>query len=111
MIRSVSDIDSSLVRTECWINLYRAGEYISPHRDVAGSIQLLIALVSADSECGGIFIANIHGRKLEFLLAPGDGMLFEATTVEHYTTPLSPSQSNPEPRRMNAVMRFYFAMA
>lgn len=109
MIRAVSGIAFPLVRTESWINLYRAGEYISPHRDAAGTIQLLLSLVSPDSECGGIFSASIQGCNREFVLRPGDALLFEATSVEHYTTPLIPSASNPEPMRMNAVMRFYFA--
>jgi hypothetical protein len=109
IVRTVSGITLPLVRTESWTNLYRTGEYISRHRDAAGSIQLLLALISPEIDCGGAFVARIQGCLREFILEPGDAVLFEATAVEHFTTPLRPSESTPDPTRVNAVMRLYFA--
>jgi hypothetical protein len=45
----------------------------------------------------------------EISLEPGDAILFDATSVEHYTSPLVASSPSAQPMRVTAVMRFYFA--
>jgi hypothetical protein len=109
-VRNIASISSPLLRTESWTNLYRAGEYISPHKDAAGTVQLLLNLESPPpDECGGTFNALIRGAPTEFYLEPGDAILFEATSVEHSTSPLRTSSRYPNPLRMTGVIRFYFA--
>jgi hypothetical protein len=109
MVRTIACFTAPLAATECWTNLYQAGEHITPHRDAAGSVQLLLSLVSPARECGGSFVASVQARPCEVILGPVDAVLFEATSVEHYTTPLRASPLSPAPLRMTAVMRFYFA--
>jgi hypothetical protein len=109
MVRTISAAASTLVTSQCWTNIYRAGEYISRHRDAGGSVQLMLCLASPPPECGGVFMASIQGMLREIHLDPGDAVLFQATAVEHQTTPLLPSPACPDPLRITAVMRYFFA--
>jgi hypothetical protein len=38
---------------------------------------------------------------------PGDGVVFDATAVDHWTTPLTATERVPEPERLAAVGRYY----
>ncbi len=71
----------------CWVNRYRVGEYIPRHTDASGT-------------------ATDTGE-LGYVLTPGDAVLFHPTAVEHWTTPLIPSPTEPEPVRVVAVGRYY----
>jgi hypothetical protein len=92
----------------CWTSIYQAGEYINPHKDGSGDVQLLVCLRATERANGGTLVLEHAGRRTELQLAPGDGVLFKATEVLHYTTPLLPLPSVPEPQRMVAVGRYYF---
>jgi hypothetical protein len=108
LVRAISATSSTLVTTQCWTNIYRAGEFISPHRDAGGTMQLMLSLASPPPECGGVFVASLHGTPREIPLGPGDAVLFQATAIEHQTTPLLPSPACPHPLRITAVMRYFF---
>lgn len=87
----------------CWASSYRVGEFINSHRDGEGRIQLLICLQAPqDRENGGALI--VDGR--EIVLAPGDGMAFQATGLDHHTTPLVATESNKHPQRAVLVARY-----
>jgi hypothetical protein len=89
--------------TDCWTSCYQRGEYIEPHTDGRGTTQLLICLqTTAGPECGGeLVVANQR-----YFLKTGDAIGFEATTLEHSTTPLQPTPQEPNPRRVVLVGRY-----
>ncbi|KAF0847067.1 hypothetical protein [Nocardia caishijiensis] len=90
----------------CWTSCYSVGEYINPHRDRGGTAQLLLCLKSPlTSSQGGSLI--LEGAEL--FLSPGDAVLFEATRLEHHTTPLVASEVDPAPTRTVLVARYYSA--
>lgn len=87
-----------------WTSAYGAGEYINPHRDSSGSIQLLVCLQApSDPVQGGELI--VDGTRM--FLRPGDAIAFEATTLEHHTTPLIATVDEPDPRRVVLVGRYF----
>jgi len=90
----------------CWTSGYSAGEFINPHKDVAGTIQLLICLQAPPNAAHGGELV-VGGQRL--FLAPGDAIAFEATTLEHYTTPLVASEQEPNPHRVVLVGRYYMS--
>jgi hypothetical protein len=93
---------------KCWVNRYRTGEWIAPHRDAAGTVQLLICLrAPADEMCGGILHLALPAGPLACPLGPGDAVLWEATTIEHWITRLVATNSDPEPERVVLVGRYY----
>src|SRR6267378_8092743 len=73
-------------QTECWISRYRTGEYIGVHRDCAGIIQLLLCLRAPNSGNGGDLVLRLKQGDRSFSLKDGDGLLFRAAEIEHYTT-------------------------
>ncbi|MGM7643448.1 hypothetical protein ACSVDM_00995 [Nocardia sp. JW2] len=88
----------------CWMSHYGVGEYIGPHRDRYGRVQLLVCLKTTNSiELGGSLV--LAGTEL--FLAPGDAVIFEATELEHHTTPLLGSTDDPSPTRSVLVGRYY----
>jgi hypothetical protein len=92
----------------CWTSVYGPGEYINAHRDRAGDIQLLICLQAPpDAGCGGSLQLRSPTGELSLFLVPGDAILFEASSVEHETTPLLPTEQEPHPTRTVAVGRYF----
>ena len=95
-------------RVRCWANRYREGEHIAPHRDANGSVQLLICLKAPTSEAsGGILHVRTPLGVRSYPLAPGDGVLWEATTIEHWTTPLVATSEDLSPERLVLVGRYF----
>lgn len=93
----------------CWTLVYGPGEYINAHRDRAGQSQLLICLRSpSDAKCGGSLLLNAPTGSQQVFLTQGDAILFEASGVEHATTPLLSSEQDPYPQRVIAVGRYFF---
>ncbi|WP_157552905.1 hypothetical protein [Nocardia uniformis] len=88
----------------CWTSHYGAGEYINPHRDRYGTVQLLVCLKSVRTQYqgGSLVIAGT-----ELFLSAGDAVVFEATRIEHHTTPLFASAEDPSPSRIVLVGRYY----
>lgn len=92
----------------CWIARYGEGEYIDAHRDGAGTIQLIVCLLASREENGGLLVLKSNDGEQRFFLRAGDAMLFEATTIEHRTTPLIRFKEYDNPTRVVAVARYYF---
>jgi hypothetical protein len=91
-----------------WVSLYHAGEFIVPHRDSDGLLQVLACLESpSDVSSGGILV--LAGR--DVFLRPGDAVIFAATDVEHYTTPLRRTVVDPDPVRTVLVGRYFARVA
>jgi len=100
--------DACYPQINCWISRYKVGEYINSHRDNAGTIQVILCLVGTDQKNGGLLALNPREEDVFFALKPGDAIAFEATTMEHFTTPLIPSKDCPYPVRAVAVSRYSF---
>lgn len=97
-------------RVSCWTSIYRAGERIAPHRDRSGDVQFLVVLARPPAECGGVLhIVDRDGQERVLDLSPGDGLVFFARGLTHFTEPLVETASCPEPTRVVAVGRYFFA--
>jgi hypothetical protein len=93
-------------RISCWTSCYAVGEFINTHRDAAGTIHVLVCLQSPPStDNGGVLI--VEGN--DIWLLPGDAVAFEATKLEHSTTPLVASAKEPDPRRVVLVGRYFLS--
>ncbi|QSM02053.1 RNA demethylase [Mycobacterium phage prophi68-1] len=102
----VSNIDPKHV--DCWANRYRVGERIAPHRDSSGSVQFIVCLKAPiDLTSGGILHLKVADALFPCPLTPGDALLWEATSIEHWTTPLVATQHEPTPERITLVGRYY----
>jgi hypothetical protein len=88
----------------CWTSGYGAGEYINPHRDRHGTVQVLVCLKTVRSQHQGGSLV-IEGT--EVFLSAGDAVIFEATRLEHHTTPLITTADEPTPTRVVLVGRYY----
>lgn len=91
----------------CWTSVYRVGQYINAHKDRSGDLQIIICLQAPAEENGGYLCADLSdgGRKL--LLTPGDAVIFKASAIQHYTTPLVATEQEASPKRVVAVGRYY----
>jgi hypothetical protein len=87
----------------CWTSCYSVGEFINSHRDGDGRIQLLVCLQAPRNRANGGLL-TVDGR--EILLAPGDGVAFQATALDHCTTPLVASENEIHPERVVLVARY-----
>lgn len=87
-----------------WASIYGVGEYINSHRDSSGSIQLLVCLQTPPGPINGGELI-VDGARM--FLRPGDATAFEATTLEHHTTPLMATVEEPSPRRVVLVGRYF----
>lgn len=100
---------SRLKLCQCWSLVYRPGEYIDPHTDKGGSIQILVCLQAPlnDTYGGSLLLQSLEPDKEEtsIFLAQGDAIVFEATTLVHHTTPIA--RTEPEQKRVVAVGRYY----
>ncbi|HEY7415034.1 MAG TPA: hypothetical protein VH593_07565 [Ktedonobacteraceae bacterium] len=92
----------------CWTSVYEVGQYINPHTDIDGDIQVTICLQSPGQENGGRLCVELPGSTQELLLAPGDAVVFKASAIRHYTTPLAATERDALPRRVVAVGRYFF---
>jgi hypothetical protein len=97
----------NFARLTSWISSYRVGEYINPHRDRSGSIQVIVGLSALPEECGGTLILHPNENPATYFLGSGDCLIFEATSVEHCTSPILATPNYPEPRRIVAVARYF----
>jgi hypothetical protein len=97
-------LKSTLEHLIVWTAGYHEREYINPHCDNSGTAQLLVCLDAPDSpENGGQLVVG----ESALFLQPGDALIFEATTLEHYTTPLVATKENPNPTRTVIVGRYF----
>lgn len=102
---------ATLRQIQLWGQIYQVGQYIPWHRDVSGTIQLLLCLESAPDGCGGQFLMHNKGVETSLSLTAGDGLLFRATDISHSTTQIMSTPAHPSPRRVVAVARFFYSAA
>jgi hypothetical protein len=75
---------TGLDELQVWTSIYAPGEFIGPHTDKSGTIQLLVCLATTPGpDQGGV----LHIAGQEIFLSPGDAILFEAVSQEHFITP------------------------
>jgi len=80
------------VQTQVWINRYQPGDWIPPHADRSGDVQLLVCLEAPPAgERGGI----LHVEDQPYPLATGDMVLFRASGLEHRMTQIEGDQRGP----------------
>ena len=92
----------------CWTSVYRSGEYINAHRDRSGTIQAIVCLhAPPDETYGGMLILSLKEKEQHIFLQPGDAVVFDATTIQHCTTPIRDMKDQPPPKRVVAVGRYY----
>jgi hypothetical protein len=71
-----------------WAHIYRMGEFIPRHRDGTGFCQLVTGVeLNADANSALLHI-EVKGKIFKYQLDPGDAVLFKATDLYHWTTPL-----------------------
>jgi len=93
----------------CWVSVYRQGEFISPHRDRVGDIQIILSIKAAHNASGGnLHIRTLTGDLVVLRLQPGDMVIFKAHELEHFTTPLDGTGDYKNPIRAIAVGRYFF---
>jgi hypothetical protein len=93
----------------CWTSEYALGEYINPHLDGAGDVQIVLSLRAPSPANGGFLHVCYQEHTDQFHLSVGDAMLFRATAVQHWTTPLAATAEDPNPERIVVVARYFFA--
>jgi hypothetical protein len=102
---------ASIAKTKrlCWATACGKGQEVGPHRDSTGLIHLAIGLQSTDGPKYGGELAVVMEDKAEerVFLEPGDAVWFDAKRLLHYTTPLIPSERNPDPVRVVILGRYY----
>jgi len=94
------NISSPLRHFTGWISRYRQNEYIGPHQDRAGTLQIVLALDGTGGDNGGTLNLLIDGETIALRLNPGDALFFKATSITHYTTPLIATARCPDPVRV-----------
>ena len=92
----------------CWTSIYQTNEYINPHKDTSGDLQILLCLQNDGFAENGLFCFRINDQEHKIFLHPGDLIYFKATDIEHYTTPLISTTENNFPIRIVAVARQFF---
>jgi hypothetical protein len=94
----------------CWVSRYGLGEYISPHTDTGGTLQVLLMLRGVDAEQGGVLTLVTDSGNVAVDLRDGDALYFRATSITHFTTPLTWTAQCPTPTRVVAVGRYFSAI-
>jgi len=111
LVRSLlfSAVADGPVQLGCWTSTYTEGEYINPHMDGTGTIQVVLCLETSGARTGGLLGLRTHKDSSRLVaLRPGDAAIFDATRVEHFTTPVASSRACNAPRRIVAVARYSF---
>jgi len=105
--------DERVRHLTCWTSVYRVGEFINPHTDAIGDIQVLLCLKAppAEANAGHLILRADTSQQVSLALRPGDAVVFDATSIRHCTTPLTRSPENPEPLRVVAVGRYFTTIA
>src|SRR2546423_6884667 len=94
----------------CWVSRYQLGEYISPHTDASGTLQVLLMLRGVDAAQGGVLTLVTDSGNVAVDLRDGDALCFRATSITHFTTPLTWTAQCPTPTRVVAVGRYFSAI-
>lgn len=115
LIAFLMDLDPSQFRQlqnmTSWVSRYGVGEYINSHVDRAGSIQMVLGLMNSGDKTGGVLSVSYKDYSDSILLSPGDALIFEATTVRHFTSRIAQTHEQLRPERVTAVARYFFQQA
>jgi hypothetical protein len=84
-----------------WVNKFRQGEWIAPHRDAAGDVHCIVPIVvPAMSQGGQLWIAS----PFQFVPAvAGDAVVFSAAAHTHGTSAVSAASA----QRVTLNMRYW----
>lgn len=88
-----------------WYMDYREGEFVEKHSDHHWTLVLVICLRGVAKANGGTLHLCTDEQEYQIHLKEGMAVAFSGTTP-HYTTPLVPSLSNPEPIRTCLAVSF-----
>lgn len=94
------------VKTTLWASCYQLGEFIEPHRDRGGDVQIIFCLKSTSVDEGGALCLQLESGIETYQLRAGDAILFCATETEHWTTPLIQTKKTP-PSRVTIACRYW----
>lgn len=99
-----------LLALKAWCNFYAPGEFINPHRDVIGDWQVLVCLKTPPQASGGqLHLITGDNITREMIMQPGDVLLFKATQLTHFTSPvLGNTSSNLANQRITLVGRYFY---
>lgn len=98
---------SNVANLVCWTSVYGVGQYINAHKDISGDLQIIVCLQAPAEENGGSLCVSLSDGERKLLLAPGDAVIFKASAIQHYTTPLVATEQEASPKRVVAVGRYY----
>jgi hypothetical protein len=101
-------VRSDIKALTIWTSEYRTAEYINPHCDGIGDLQLLFCVQGCASANGGALHVRYKEHASVFQLTTGDAIVFKATEVKHWTTPLVGTAEVPAPERIVLAVRFFF---
>lgn len=94
-----------------WISRYKDGEFIEPHRDAGGHIQLLVCFAANPAQGGKFYLVANDGEPHGLDLLPGDAVVYRATQVTHWTQPFNTTGSQATPERAILDARYYQQVA
>lgn len=107
LIKKLIDREDDPIDIVCWTSVYRRNEYINRHKDVAGDVQILVGLENLGTGNEGLLHLEKGSFKEKIFLGPGDMIVFNASDVYHYTSPIREGQT--EVKRIITVGRYFFA--
>jgi hypothetical protein len=97
----------SVASLSCWTSVYGIGQYINAHKDRSGDLQIIVCLQASFEENGGQLCVALSDGERKFYLTPGDAVIFKASALQHYTTPLVATEQEASPKRVVVVGRYY----
>lgn len=100
------ETSNKIIRCHIWTSEYKHNEYINPHRDTHGTVQLLICLKNECAPESGILGMDYKGERYYHNLNPGDAVLFKATKIRHWTSPAI-AKSKELPCRIVLIARYH----
>ncbi len=69
----------------------------------------MVCLKAPKPEAGGVLHLQTSHGEFACPLAAGDGLLWEATSLEHWTTPIIATTAEPAPERVTLVGRYFLS--
>lgn len=101
------ETDKNFRKVIYWNSIYKENEYINKHKDIAGDVQVLICLLNDGDIGNGALHIEKEDKKYNFDLKIGDLIIFKASELYHYTSPLK-SIIKKNPKRVVSVGRYYY---
>jgi hypothetical protein len=95
-------------RCHIWTSEYRNKEFVNPHVDKHGTVQLLVCLKNHCMPNSGTLEMDDNGHRFSYTLKEGDALIFQATQILHWTSPAISTQQENSPCRVVLVARYHF---